>query len=321
VSANSAVACVDVLRLGTRRSALAMAQARAVADSLQARGVRVDLVGVTTRGDRSARANSPLSQAGGVGVFVTELRTALLGGDVDLVVHSLKDLPTRAAAGLTVAAMPAREDPRDALVARDALSLDQLPVGASVGTGSPRRAAQLLAARPDLDIRPLRGNVDTRLAKVGSDLDAVVVAAAALARLGRPAHATQLLDPAVMLPAPGQGALAVECRAPDVEVGGFLHQLIATLDDSPTRAAVLAERTVLAELEAGCAAPVGALASVDGPPGSLDLHLVASVVSVDGRSAIRRSATGPARDAEQIGRRLASQLLAAGAGSLIGAAS
>jgi hydroxymethylbilane synthase len=305
-----------VLRLGTRRSALAIAQATLVADVLRAGGSNVELVGVTTDGDRST---GPLSESGGVGVFVTQLRARLLDGDVDIVVHSLKDLPTQPAANLEVAAVPLRADPRDALVARDRLTLSTLPAGACVGTGSPRRAAQLLAVRPDLDVQPLRGNVDTRVGRVGRGgpgaLDAIVVAAAGLVRLGRLDEATQLLDPDVMLPAPGQGALAIECRAADVEPGGRLRHLLAPLDDPSSRAAVEAERALLAALEAGCTAPVGAFAEVDG---ALNLHLVAVVVSVDGVTAIRGSAQGAASDAQGIGRRLAADLLARGAGALMG---
>ena len=218
--------------------------------------------------------------------------------------------------------MPPRADARDALVARDGLTLSTLPPGASVGTGSPRRAAQLLAVRPDLDIRPLRGNVDTRIGRVGrggaEGLDAIVVAAAGLARLGRLDEATQLLDPDMMLPAPGQGALAIECRAVDVEPGGRLRDLLAPLDDLSSHAAVTAERAVLGALEAGCTAPVGAFAEVDA---ALNLHLVAAVVSVDGVTAIRGSGQGAATDAEGIGRRLAADLLARGAGALMGTSS
>ena len=305
-----------VLRLGTRRSNLAMAQATQVADVLRAGGSTVELVGVTTEGDRST---GPLTESGGTGVFVTQLRTRLLDGSVDIVVHSLKDLPTQPAADLEVAAVPPRADARDALVARDGLTLSTLPSGASVGTGSPRRAAQLLAVRPDLDVRPLRGNVDTRIGRVGhagaDGLDAIVVAAAGLARLGRLDEATQLLAPDVMLPAPGQGALAIECRAADVEPGGRLRALLAPLDDPKSHAAVVAERALLAGLEAGCTAPVGAFAEVDA---ALNLHLVAAVVSVDGVTAIRGSAHGAATDAEGIGRRLAADLLARGAGALMG---
>lgn len=293
-----------------------MAQATLVAEALRAGGSTVELVGVTTEGDRTT---GPLTESGGTGVFVTQLRACLLDGSVDIVVHSLKDLPTQAAPDLVVAAVPPRADARDALVARDALTLANLPVGASVGTGSPRRAAQLLAVRPDLKIQPLRGNVDTRVSRVGragpGALDAIVVAAAGLARLGRLDDATQLLGPDVMLPAPGQGALAIECRAVDAEPGGRLRALLAPLDDPSSRAAVVAERAVLAALEAGCTAPVGAFAEVDG---ALNLHLAAVVVSVDGVTAIRGSAQGAATDAEGIGRRLAADLLTRGAGALMG---
>ena len=251
-----------------------------------------------------------------MGVFVAELRVRLLAGDVDLVVHSLKDLPTAPADGLVVAAIPPREDPRDALVSRDDRTLAELARGARVGTGSPRRAAQLRAARPDLDVRPLRGNVDTRLRKVSDgELDAVVVAAAGLARLGRLAETSELLDPATMLPAPGQGALAIECRAADLASQSPLAQAIASLDDAAARAAVTAERTLLAELEAGCTAPVGALAQVVGEPANL--QLVAAVVNVDGATAIRRSASGPIAQPVELGRRLAAELLAAGAAGIV----
>jgi len=311
-----AVTPTTVLRLGTRRSALAMAQATLVAEALRAAGSHVELIGVTTEGDRST---GPLTEAGGTGVFVTQLRARLLDGGVDVVVHSLKDLPTEPAAGLELAAVPPRADARDALVARDGLTLSTLPTGASVGTGSPRRAAQLLAVRPDLRISPLRGNVDTRIGRVGpggpAALDAIVVAAAGLVRLGRLDEATQLLGPDVMVPAPGQGALAIECRAADVESGGRLAGLLSPLDHPSSRAAVVAERALLAALEAGCTAPVGAFAEVDP---ALNLHLVAVVVSVDGVTAIRGSAQGAATDAEGIGCRLAADLLTRGAGALMG---
>lgn len=305
-----------LVRLGTRRSALAMAQASLIAEALRAGGSEVELVGVTTDGDRTT---SPLLDSGGVGVFVNALRARLLDGDVDVVVHSLKDLPTAAAPHVHLAAVPLRADARDALVARDQLTLATLPNAARVGTGSPRRAAQLLAVRPDLEIRPLRGNVDTRLAKVGrsghDELDAIVVAAAGLVRLGRGHEATELISTEVMVPAPGQGALALECRAGDGVPGGRLTELLAALDHPASRAAVLAERTVLAVLEAGCSAPVGAFAEVDA---AADLHLVAVVVSVDGGTALRGTAVGPAAHAEGIGRRLATDLLARGAAALMG---
>jgi hydroxymethylbilane synthase len=243
-----------VLRVGTRASALARAQSGAVADVLaRALGRPAELVDVRTHGDVS---RAPLSVIGGVGVFVSALRTALLAGEVDIAVHSLKDLPTAAAPGVRLAAVPLREDPRDVLVAAGGRRLADLPPGARVGTGSPRRAA-LLAGR-GLQVVDIRGNVDSRLARVGRDLDAVVLAAAGLRRLGRIDAATEILDPEVFLPAPGQGALAVETRDGD-PVGDAVAE---SLDDLPTRLAVTAERALLAALETGCSAPVGALADV-----------------------------------------------------------
>lgn len=300
------------LRLGTRRSALALAQSSGVADALRAIGQPTELVEVVTEGDRSAAA---VATMGGTGVFVTELRTRLLRGEVDLAVHSLKDLPTEPADALLVAAVPARADARDALVARDGLTLGELPEGARVGTGSPRRAAQLRLLGLGLEIVAIRGNVDTRLRRVGEDLDAVVVAAAGLARLGRLDEVTELLDPVQLLPAPGQGALAVECRADDEA----LRATLTVLDDATTRAAVTAERSLLRALEAGCTAPVGALADVaTGDDGEDEIYLRGVVASVDGAHAIRLSATGSLDDPEGIGHRLAADLLDAGAAGLIG---
>jgi hydroxymethylbilane synthase len=319
------------LRLGTRRSALARTQSRIVAAAIEAaaaaRGERlvVELVDVTTAGDVS---RAPLSSFGGVGVFVSALRDALLDKEVDVAVHSLKDLPTAAADGLVVAAVPLRLDPRDVLVARDGLTVGELPAGSRVGTGSPRRAAQLRALGLGLDVVDVRGNVDTRLGLVASgEVDAVLLARAGLLRLGREREATEVLDPLLMLPAPGQGALAVECREADTDVVAAL----AGLDDRATRAAVDAERTLLAVLEAGCAAPLGALAEVvEGDPadagaadeGAADesdeeLFLRAVVASVDGAVTIRRSITGPAADPVGVGRRLAEVLLEDGAGELV----
>jgi hydroxymethylbilane synthase len=301
------------LRLGTRRSALALAQSTTVAESVRRSGRQVELVEVVTEGDRSTAA---IATMGGTGVFVTALRAQLLDGRIDLAVHSLKDLPTQPADGLVVAATPQREDPRDALVARDRLTLAELPAGARVGTGSPRRAAQLRALGLGLEVVAIRGNVDTRLRRVSEgDLDAVVVAAAGLARLGRLDEATEVLDPGQMLPAPGQGALAVECRADD----SGLVAALGSLDDPGTRAAVTAERVLLAALEAGCTAPVGALADVAmGDDGEDEIYLRAVVASTDGSHAIRLSATGPSSDPEGLGRRLAGDLLDAGAAGLIG---
>src|SRR3954469_19094158 len=229
------------LRLGTRRSALALAQSGRVASALRAHGHDVALVEIVTEGDRSTDA---LTQLGGTGVFVTELRRQLAEGTIDVAVHSLKDLPTADAPGLVVAAVPQREDPRDALVSRDSIPLNQLAARAKVGTGSPRRSAQLRALGLGLEVVAVRGDVDTRPRRVSDgDLDAVVVAAAGLARLGRLDEAAELLDPGQMLPAPGQGALAVECRAGDPAV-----DVVAALDDPVTRATVTAERALLAAL-------------------------------------------------------------------------
>lgn len=310
------------LRLGTRRSALATAQAQRVADDLTARtGRPVELVPVTTRGDVSSEA---LSQIGGTGVFVSALREALLSGEVDLAVHSLKDLPTAEPDGVVLAAVPPREDPRDVLVARDGLTLGELPAGARVGTGSPRRAAQLRALGLGLEVVDVRGNVDTRLRLVADgEVDAVVLARAGLARLGRLDEVTEAIDPLQMLPAPGQGALAVECRSPvdvDRRTSTDLIDVLGTLDDAATRHVVTAERTLLATLEAGCSAPVGALGEAAAPePGEhvQELYLRAVVCAVDGSASVRLSATGPLDEAARIGRDLAADLLAEGAADLM----
>jgi len=302
------------LRLGTRRSLLATTQSRWVADRLRALGHEVELVEIVTAGDTDA--TTPLSALGGTGVFVSALRRALRDGEVDLAVHSLKDLPTAAEPGLVVAALPTREDPRDALVARDGLTLGELPAGAVVGTGSPRRAAQLAALGLGLRIVDIRGNVDTRIGKVtAGECDAVVLASAGLGRLGRRGEASELLDPIQVLPAPGQGALAVETRADDVAT----RAAVAALDDPDTRACVAAERALLAALEAGCTAPVGALAEVveglEGP----ELSLRAFVGSLDGSAELRRSILGAPDEAADLGARLAGILLDDGAAELTSA--
>ncbi|HEY2984500.1 MAG TPA: hydroxymethylbilane synthase [Jatrophihabitantaceae bacterium] len=297
------------LRVGTRGSLLARTQTDLVVVAL---GAPVEIVPIVTDGDRSTAA---LEQIGGTGVFVSALRSALLEGEIDVAVHSYKDLPTGDAEGIVIAAVPRREDPRDALVARDGLMLGQLPAGSRIGTGSPRRAAQLRALGLGFEIVPMRGNVDTRLRRVGEGaVDAVVLALAGLRRLGRDAEVTEILDPIQVLPAPGQGALAVECRASDQ---GALAAL-RVIDDADTRAAVTAERAVLAELEAGCTAPVGALAEIaegdDGP----EVFLRGSVTAPDGSRAVRLSSTGPVTDAEGVGRRLAAELIAEGADKMMG---
>jgi hydroxymethylbilane synthase len=304
---------LGTLRIGTRRSALALAQSGAIADVLRAAGHDVELVEVVTEGDRSAAA---VTQIGSTGVFVTELRQRLINGDVAVAVHSFKDLPTQPADGIALAAVPNRADPRDALVSRDDLALAELPDGARVGTGSPRRAAQLRALGFGLEVEPIRGNVDSRLRRVvAGEFDAVVVAAAGLQRLDRLDEASEILDPGQMLPAPGQGALAIECRAADT---ALVDALAAALDDPTTRSVVAAERALLATLEAGCSAPVGALADVSaGDDGVDEIYLRAVVAALDGLRIIRLSATGPLAQARELGNRLATDLLAAGAADLM----
>ncbi len=302
------------LRLGTRRSALALAQAATVAAAVRIAGASpVELVEITTYGDRAPGAIDTL---GGTGVFVSALRERLLAGEIDVAVHSYKDLPTAAEPGLVIAAVPPRADPRDALICQAGGRLADLPPGARVGTGSPRRRAQLLAARGDLSVVGLRGNVETRIAAVTSGrLHAVVLALAGLARLGRQNEASEVLDPAVMLPAPAQGALAVECRADDAG----LRSLLGMLDHPRSAAAARAERGLLAGMEAGCTAPVGALAEIVGEPGSHPaLRLRGLVAAADGTRVITSTISGPMPDADGIGRRLAAQLLAAGAAGLLG---
>ncbi|MGX5771394.1 hydroxymethylbilane synthase [Microbacterium trichothecenolyticum] len=302
---------MTTLRIGTRGSTLALTQTGMVADDLaDAYGVTTELVTITTDGDRS---NEPLSRAGGTGLFTGALRDALLAGECDVIVHSLKDLPTAPHDQLVVAAIPAREDPRDALIARDGLTLDELPAGARVGTGSPRRMAQLRARRPDLEVVDIRGNVDTRLGNVTSgELDAVILAAAGLTRIGRTDVVTEFLDPDRWPTAPGQGALAVEVR-------GGEERLVDRLDHTETRAAVEAEREVLALLEAGCSAPVGARAVVDAGL----LLLSASVYSLDGTTILTSShaTVWPADEGDpsrEVAASVARELLDAGAAGLTG---
>lgn len=301
------------LRIGTRGSALALAQSGSIGDRIAGiAGGSAELERIRTIGDVN---QGPLAMIGGTGVFVLEVRSRLLAGDVDVIVHSLKDLPTAPYPGIVLGAVPVREDPADALCARDGLTLDTLPRGASVGTGSPRRAAQLLRVRPDLLVQPIRGNVDTRLGLVApGTLDAVVLAAAGLARLGRTDAITHRLPPEVMLPAPAQGALGVEARAADVASSWYADALRA-VDDTATRAAVTAERSLLAALEAGCTAPVGAFATVDGR----SLSLTGAVIATDGAAEVRGTATGDLDAPEDLGRDLAAELIGRGAADLLAA--
>jgi hydroxymethylbilane synthase len=300
---------------------MAIAQSRQVAEMITERtGRPVEIVGVTTLGDVS---RAQLTQIGGTGVFVSALREALLGGEVDLAVHSLKDLPTGPAAGIALAAVPPRDDPRDALVARDGAKLADLPPGARIGTGSPRRAAQLLGLRADLRCVPIRGNAGTRLGKVSEgELDAVVLACAGLARIGHVGAITQVFEPDEMLPAPGQGALAVECREDDIELAALLD----VVTDEASVAAVTAERSLLEALEAGCSAPIGAYAVAPAggsggvvPPGSsaTRLRMQAAVMSPDGSRMLRAHSDAAVAGAWQLGRDLAAELLRSGASDLI----
>ena len=304
------------IRIGSRGSALATAQAGVIRDELASRGHSAELVIIRTAGDVS---DEPIA-AIGVGVFTTALREAIADQRVDMAVHSYKDLPTAHDPRFVIAGVPRREDPRDALVARDGLVLSQLPSGAVIGTSSPRRAAQLRALGLGLEIRPLRGNLDTRLNKVSSgDLDAIVVARAGLARLGRLDDVTETLEPVQMLPAPAQGALALECSAGNSR----LAELLAELDDADTRAAVTAERTLLAELEAGCSAPVGAIAevvdSIDEEGRVFDeLSLRSCVATVDGSDMIRVSGIGMPGRAAELGVSVAAELFELGARELMG---
>jgi len=296
-----------VIRLGTRGSALALAQATAVADALRRAGAEVALVPMKTDGDRLLGAR--LADVGGKGLFVREIEEALADGRIDVAVHSLKDLPAETPEGLLLAAYPAREDPRDVLVARGPGGLDALPRGAVLGTSSLRRRAFALGVRPDLSVQPVRGNVDTRLRKVAEGAcDAVVLAAAGLARLGvAPPHAT-VLDPDVFVPAVGQGILGVQIRADDAAA----RRLVAALDHAPTRACALAERACLGRLGASCTTPMAAHAALrDGR-----LAITGVVASEDGRRLLRAEAAGAAGDAEALGAGLAETLLARGAEAL-----
>jgi hydroxymethylbilane synthase len=298
------------LRIGTRGSALALAQTRTVAAALEKAGTRVELVTITTEGDTS---KASLASLGGTGVFASALRDALLEGRVDAVVHSLKDLPTEPHPGLVIAAIPRREDARDALCSGDDLTLDTLPLGARVGTGSPRRRAQLLARRPDLVVVDIRGNIDTRLGRIAEGstdrLDAIVLAAAGLSRIGRLEAITEYLGIDGWPTAPGQGAIAIEVREGD-------EKSVRGLDHGPTRTTVEAERSVLALLEAGCAAPIGAHAMIDDGL----LFLSARVYSADGEDRLTSShalyLSDVKKPASELADRVARELLDAGAATL-----
>ncbi|AII09128.1 hydroxymethylbilane synthase [Rhodococcus wratislaviensis] len=303
------------LRIGTRGSELATTQAGTVRDALISAGHDAELVIIKTKGDQSMESVEKI----GVGVFTAELREALADGRVDVAVHSYKDLPTAPDERFTIAAIPPREDPRDALVARDGLVLGELPAGSKVGTSAPRRTSQLRALGLGLDIRPLRGNLQRRLGKVESgELDAVVLARAGLARIGRLDLITESIEPVQMLPAPAQGALAVECLSANTALVAILSEL----DDPNSRAAVTAERALLAELEAGCTAPIGAIAevveSLDDDGRIFDeLSVRGCAAAIDGSDVIRTGAVGSPENAEELGRSVARELLELGARELM----
>ncbi|MFJ6044724.1 hydroxymethylbilane synthase [Brachybacterium paraconglomeratum] len=329
------------LRLGTRASELALTQSGHVgAAVVEGTGHEVELVHVSTHGDRDRR--SPLAQIGGTGVFVTAVRQALLDGEVDVVVHSWKDLPTAPLDEITLVCTPEREDPRDALCARDGMTLAQLPAGARVGTGSPRRGAQLLRARPDLEVVGIRGNVETRLNRAlgkDADLHAVVLAASGLRRVGREAVISELLPVEVMLPAPAQGALAVEATTAALAPSPWFAERLAAVDDAATRAAVTAERSLLRALEAGCSAPVAAYAELESgaeprpgpdtaPAATQVLRLRALAIRPDGTHVVEGEArvdldlaadalSGPGSVPVELGQELAADLLSRGAGEIL----
>jgi hydroxymethylbilane synthase len=296
------------LRLGTRGSKLARWQADWVAGELQRLGHTVELVEIATRGDVEQVA--AVEEIGTRGVFTKEIQRALLAGEVDLAVHSLKDLPTEPVEGLILAAVPPRESSADVLVSRDGAALESLPRGARIGTGSLRRQAQLRHVRPDLHVADIRGNVDTRLRKLDDgQFDALVLAEAGLRRLGLEERISQVLPFTTMLPAVGQGALAIECRADDTET----REILVSLNDPMTRAAVAAERALLEHLRGGCMAPIGGLGRLEGRK----LRLSSVVLSADGVRRLTCNDVGSSSDAESLGVRVADVLLAQGAAELI----
>lgn len=297
------------LRIGTRGSALARWQAHHICARLkQELGLDAELALIKTAGDKFTQA--AVSQIGLKGVFIKELEEALLAHEVDLAVHSMKDVPTEIPAELALPVVARREDPRDCLVSRGSVTLKSLPNGARMGTSSLRRQSQLRHLRPDLDLRDLRGNVDTRLTKLEDGIyDAIVLAKAGMDRLGLSAKITEVFEPDVMLPAVGQGALGIEARADDAE----LLRALAALDDADTRAAVTAERALLAELEGGCQVPLGAWGRIERG----ELVLDACVLSVDGTVRLRQRSTGMPQRAAAIGRALARTLLEAGAAEIL----
>jgi len=301
---------LSAIRLGTRASRLARIQTDLVRKALARLGPTIEFrsVEISTEGDRDLR--TPLPEIGGKGVFTQELEQALRDGTIDLAVHSLKDVPVDPSPGLTLAAVGMREDPREVWISAQGWTLATLPAGARVGTCSTRRAAQLLVHRPDLQLAPLRGNVDTRVAKAqAGEFDAIVIAAAGVHRLGLSSAITEYLPLEIMLPAPGQGALAVQCRADDAA----MLELLRHLEERDVRAATDAERGFLEGLGGGCAAPIAAFGRAD----ERRMHLEGLVVSLDGQRQIRLVWEGPATDGRRVGLRLAAEARAKGAEALL----
>jgi hydroxymethylbilane synthase len=293
------------VRLGTRASTLAIAQTERAIELLKIvwPGLECDIEPMTTQGDRTQASGKPLPEIGGKGLFTGDLESALREGGIDIAVHSLKDLPTEEPLGLVIGAMSLRDDARDCLVSRDRLGLAELPAGSTIGTSSLRRSAQIRGMRHDVDVRSVRGNVDTRIRKVREgEIDAVVLAAAGIWRLGRQEEVSEWFDPQQLVPAPGQGALALQCREDDEET----QALLATVDDPGARAEGTAERAFLRTLEAGCTAPVGAFGRTSGPN---QLRMIGLVTSLDGREVVRVEGEG---EPEELGERLAREALAAG---------
>jgi len=308
---------VKPLRIGTRGSALALWQANFIAEALRRlHGVETELIRIRTSGDRMqsapvAQINEQIgAESGGKGIFIKELEEALLAGEVDLAVHSMKDVPTEIPDGLGFAAITRREDPRDCLISRTGRALKFQPAGARIGTSSLRRQAQIRHFRPDLDVVDLRGNVDTRLRKLDAgEFDAIVLAIAGVNRLGASNRVTQVLDTETMLPAVGQGALGIEVRVHDPHTA----KLVGSLDDFETRTCLNAERALLRELQGGCQVPLGALARL----ANGEVHLEAAVFSADGREFVRRDIRAPEHEARAAGERLAQILIEAGADRIL----
>ena len=301
----------DTVTIGTRGSQLALWQANWVKEAILTNhpDASVELAIIKTRGDKIL--DVPLAKVGGKGLFVKEIEEALLDGRIDLAVHSMKDMPAEIPKGLCIGAIPEREEPRDVLITRSGRPLDELKPGARIGTSSLRRSAQLLHARPDVDIVPLRGNLDTRLKKLETEsLDAIVLAAAGVRRLGLADRITQVLDEAIMLPAVGQGALCIEIREADPRIA----PLVGELNDSATRQVVMGERAFLDRLEGGCQVPIAGHGYLLDEGG---YTLTGLVCDVDGTHRIKETRTGPAETSERIGLELADALLAKGAGEIL----